>query len=49
MARSFGDRVHGIHAATIMPMTPDFPIDEPALAAHVASITSVPGINGVSS
>ena len=47
MARSFGDRLHGIHAATIVPMTPDFLIDEPALAAHIASVTSVPGINGL--
>jgi 4-hydroxy-tetrahydrodipicolinate synthase len=45
--RSFGNRLRGIHAATIVPMTPDFLIDEPALAALVASVTSVPGINGL--
>jgi 4-hydroxy-tetrahydrodipicolinate synthase len=47
MVRSFGGRLRGIHAATIVPMTPDFEIDEPALAAHIASVTSVPGINGL--
>ncbi|QPF89369.1 dihydrodipicolinate synthase family protein [Bradyrhizobium commune] len=45
--RTFGDRLRGIHAATIVPMTPDFEIDEPALAAHLASVASVPGINGL--
>lgn len=45
--RSFSDRLCGIHAATIVPMTSDFRIDEPALAAHIASISSVPGINGL--
>ena len=44
---SFGSRLRGIHAATIVPMTPDFLIDAPALAAHIASVTSVPGINGL--
>jgi 4-hydroxy-tetrahydrodipicolinate synthase len=43
----FGDRLRGIHAATIVPMTPDFMIDEPMLAAHIASVTSVSGINGL--
>ena len=28
-------------------MTPDFLIDESALAAHIASVTAVPGINGL--
>ncbi len=45
--RTFGDRLRGIHAATIVPMTPDFEIDEAKLAAHLASVTSVPGINGL--
>ena len=45
--QTFGVRLHGIHAATIVPMTPDFRIDEPALAAHIASVASVPGVNGL--
>lgn len=45
--QSFGDRLRGIHAATIVPMTSDFLIDEPALAAHIASVASVPGVNGL--
>lgn len=44
---SFSARLCGIHAATIVPMTSDFAIDEPALAAHIASVASVPGINGL--
>lgn len=44
---TFGDRLRGVHAATIVPMTPDFQIDEPQLAAHLASVASVPGINGL--
>lgn len=43
----FIERLRGIHAATIVPMTPDFEIDEAKLAAHLASVTSVPGINGL--
>ena len=31
-------RLAGIHAATICPMTPDFRIDEAALADHVAAV-----------
>lgn len=45
--RSFADRLRGIHAATIVPMTSDFEIDEAKLAAHLASVASVPGINGL--
>ncbi|WP_083269733.1 dihydrodipicolinate synthase family protein [Bosea vaviloviae] len=45
--RSFSERLRGIHAATIVPMKPDFSIDEAALAQHVASVTAVPGINGL--
>ncbi|QOG22408.1 MULTISPECIES: dihydrodipicolinate synthase family protein [Bradyrhizobium] len=45
--RTFGDRLRGIHAATIVPMTPDFGIDEAKLAAHLASVASTPGINGL--
>ncbi|WP_245471229.1 dihydrodipicolinate synthase family protein [Bradyrhizobium genosp. SA-3] len=45
--RRFSDRLRGIHAATIVPMTPDFEIDEAQLAAHLASVASTPGINGL--
>lgn len=44
---SFAARLRGIHAATIVPMTPDFEVDEPRLAAHLASVASMPGINGL--
>ncbi|MET0219754.1 MAG: dihydrodipicolinate synthase family protein [Tardiphaga sp.] len=47
MAPSFTERLRGIHAATIVPMTPDFSIDEAALAAHIASVTAVPGVDGL--
>ena len=46
-SQTFGDRLRGIHAATIVPMTPDFEVDEAKLAAHLASVASVPGINGL--
>jgi 4-hydroxy-tetrahydrodipicolinate synthase len=45
--RTFSDRLRGIHAATIVPMTPDYGIDEAQLVAHLASVTSTPGINGL--
>ncbi|EJN14695.1 dihydrodipicolinate synthase/N-acetylneuraminate lyase [Bradyrhizobium sp. YR681] len=45
--RTFSDRLHGIHAATIVPMTPDYGIDEAQLATHLASVASTPGINGL--
>ncbi|MGY3394610.1 4-hydroxy-tetrahydrodipicolinate synthase [Bradyrhizobium sp. USDA 3311] len=47
MTQTFSDRLRGIHAATIVPMTPDFEIDETRLADHVASVASAPGINGL--
>ncbi|WP_314945277.1 dihydrodipicolinate synthase family protein [Bradyrhizobium cosmicum] len=47
IAQSFGDRLRGIQAATIVPMTRGFEVDEPTLAAHLASVSSVPGINGL--
>ncbi|MET0969272.1 MAG: dihydrodipicolinate synthase family protein [Tardiphaga sp.] len=47
MAPSFTERLRGIHAATIVPMKPDFSIDEAALAAHIASVTAVPGVDGL--
>ncbi|MGY4505128.1 4-hydroxy-tetrahydrodipicolinate synthase [Bradyrhizobium sp. GM24.11] len=45
--RTFSERLRGIHAATIVPMTPDFAIDEAKLAAHIASVASTPGIKGL--
>ncbi|WP_315833577.1 dihydrodipicolinate synthase family protein [Bradyrhizobium prioriisuperbiae] len=47
MSGSFVDRLCGIHAATIVPMRPDFAIDEEALAAHISRVTAVRGINGL--
>lgn len=47
MPRSFSERLRGIHAATIVPMKPDFSIDEKALAEHISSVASVRGINGL--
>ncbi len=40
-------RLRGMHAATIVPMTPDFRIDETALAAHIAEVAGTPGIHGL--
>jgi 4-hydroxy-tetrahydrodipicolinate synthase len=45
--RTFGDRLRGIHAATIVPMTPDFRVDEAQLAAHLASVASTAGVSGL--
>lgn len=45
--RTFSDRLRGIHAATIVPMTSDFALDEPRLADHLAAVASTPGINGL--
>ncbi len=45
--RTFSDRLRGIHAATIVPMTPDFEVDEVQLAVHLTSVVSTPGINGL--
>ena len=38
---------HGIHAATVAPMRPDYHIDEAALARHIAHVSRVPGIRGL--
>ncbi|TWH93630.1 4-hydroxy-tetrahydrodipicolinate synthase [Bradyrhizobium daqingense] len=45
--RTFSDRLRGIHAATIVPMAPDFDVDEAQLAAHLTLVASTPGINGL--
>jgi 4-hydroxy-tetrahydrodipicolinate synthase len=38
---------HGIYAATLTPLRPDFMIDEAALAAHVARVAGTRGVVGV--
>ena len=40
-------RLTGIHAATICPMTPEFRMDEQALADHVAAVAGHDGIEGL--
>jgi 4-hydroxy-tetrahydrodipicolinate synthase len=40
-------RITGIHAATLAPMRPDFSLDEGALARHIGSVSSIPGIRGL--
>lgn len=40
-------RLGGVHAATICPMTPDFAIDEAALAAHIRTVVEGTGIRGL--
>lgn len=47
MFQSFTDRLRGIHASTVVPMRPDYSIDEDALRAHLVAVTSVPGIRGL--
>jgi 4-hydroxy-tetrahydrodipicolinate synthase len=41
------ERLTGIHAATIVPMRPDFSVDEDALARHIADVAGTPGIRGL--
>ena len=38
---------HGIHAATVAPMRPDYSLDEERLAEHVGDVSRVPGIRGL--
>jgi len=40
-------RLHGIHAATLCPLNPDFSLDIPALVAHVESVTKFNGVRGL--
>jgi 4-hydroxy-tetrahydrodipicolinate synthase len=47
MPQPFTDRITGIHAATIVPMRPDFSLDEDGLARHIADVTQVKGMNGL--
>lgn len=44
---SITTRLTGIHAATIVPMTADFRIDEAALERHIAAVAGTPGIRGL--
>ena len=41
------NRFHGIHAATVAPMLPDYGLDEGTLAEHVGNVSRVPGIRGL--
>ncbi len=47
MTSSISERLHGMHAATIVPMTSDFRIDEGALARHIGEVSRTPGIHGL--
>ncbi|MEN9761402.1 MAG: hypothetical protein RI906_1228 [Pseudomonadota bacterium] len=40
-------RLHGMHAATLVPMKPDFSVDETALERHIAEVAQTPGIHGL--
>jgi 4-hydroxy-tetrahydrodipicolinate synthase len=40
-------RLRGMHAATIVPMTAGFAIDEAELARHIAEVAGTPGIRGL--
>lgn len=46
MSETPNARFHGVHAALICPMRADYAIDEDALAAHVAHIAAVDGVEG---
>lgn len=41
------ERLRGIHAATVTPLTAAFAVDEAALADHVAPLARTPGIRGL--
>ena len=47
MTGAIHGRLAGIHAATIVPMTADFAVDEAALAAHLTAVAHTPGIRGL--
>lgn len=38
--------VGGVYPAVICPLSPDFEINEPALAEHIKSLDQIPGVNG---
>jgi 4-hydroxy-tetrahydrodipicolinate synthase len=43
----FATRLRGMHAATIVPMTDDFRIDEAALTLHIGEVAGTTGIHGL--
>lgn len=45
--QTIAKRLTGIHAATIVPMSADFLIDESALERHIAAVSATPGIRGL--
>lgn len=47
MNTSIQDRLAGIHAATIVPMTDAFDLDENALRDHLHRVSHTPGIRGL--
>lgn len=47
MSTEFCQALCGVHAATVVPLKPDFSIDEEALAAHLAWVSQRPGIRGL--
>lgn len=47
MPGSVAERLRGIHAATIVPFTEDFRLDEAALADHIRRVAHTPGIRGL--
>jgi 4-hydroxy-tetrahydrodipicolinate synthase len=47
MSADIAMRLHGVHAATIVPMTADFRLDEEALEGHLHHVSHAPGIRGL--
>jgi len=47
MTTAITERLRGVHAATIVPMTDGFAIDEAALERHLAQVSRTPGIRGL--
>jgi 4-hydroxy-tetrahydrodipicolinate synthase len=44
---AIAQRLAGMHAATVVPMTDNFAIDEAALARHIGEVSRVAGIRGL--
>jgi 4-hydroxy-tetrahydrodipicolinate synthase len=47
MKPDLASRLSGIHAATIVPMTETYAVDETRLAEHIAQVSRTPGIRGL--
>jgi 4-hydroxy-tetrahydrodipicolinate synthase len=47
MTTPLADRLAGIHAATVLPLAPDFRVDEAALRAHLRAVSHAPGVRGL--